>query len=180
MPDTVSRPVVLLDRDGTLIESATRDRYHRWPGDIALVPGVAEVLSALQDLGAQLAIVTNQQGLGLGVLTWEEYDAVAERTLDLLAESGVSIDAVYVCPHVDGTCDCRKPRPGLLLRALSDFAADPADAVMIGDSDADRAAAEAAGVRFIRAPAGPWNRLTLRDIRSVVDAEPPPGERTWP
>lgn len=179
MPDSVSRPVVLLDRDGTLIESVQRDRYHRRPADIALVQGVADVLSELQHLGARLAIVTNQQGLGLGVLTWAEYDAVARRTLDLLEESGVSIDAVYVCPHVEGTCDCRKPLPGLLLKALSDFAADPADAVMIGDSDADRGAARAAGVRFVRAPQGPWSRRTLRDIRFVVDAVPQPGDRTW-
>ena len=157
------RSGIILDRDGTLID-VVRDEetgtvsiaFH--PDQLRLLPGVIEGLQALAAAGYGFALASNQPGPAKG-----QYSAAAvERTnralLDLLAASGIVIDVVEVClhhphggpggdPQLVVDCNCRKPKPGLLLNALARAGFDPARTWMVGDSAADVSAARAANLR---------------------------------
>jgi D-glycero-D-manno-heptose 1,7-bisphosphate phosphatase len=140
----------LLDRDGTLIEHVG-NRSARCPSELRLKPGVVEGLTLLRKNGFDLAIVTNQPDIARGLVT--VHDAL--RTNQVLAGglrcAGIRVCGSYTCEHDDADgCDCRKPKPGLLLEAMRQENARPSKTVMIGDSDADEGAAKAAGVRFYR------------------------------
>ena len=103
-----------------------------------LAPGAGEALARLQSLGLRLAIVTNQQGIGLGYFTLDDFIAVNQALLRQLAPHGVKISKIYFCPHslADG-CACRKPGTRLLERALQDFGFPAKRAFLIGDSSLD-------------------------------------------
>jgi D-glycero-D-manno-heptose 1,7-bisphosphate phosphatase len=172
---TRSRRFVLLDRDGTLI----RDTGHpHRPEDYELLPGVAQALLRLQAAGYRLAIATNQSGIGRGYFDWTAYEAFHGRLLADLAAAGVAIDATFVCPHTPGdACACRKPEPGLLLRARDALGADLAASWMVGDGERDVAAARRAGcfgaVRVgVAAPAASADPLALeaRDLAEAAEA----------
>lgn len=126
---------VILDRDGTLI---VERNYLSRPEDVELVEGAAEGLRHFEELGWGSIVVTNQSGVNRGYFSREAVDAVHERMLALLAESGAKIDAIYVCPHrPDEGCDCRKPQTALVLRAAADWDFDPARCLFIGDKACD-------------------------------------------
>jgi len=137
------KPFVFLDRDGTLV----RDHgYTHRLEDYALLPGVVPALRRLAAAGFGLAIVTNQSGIGRGLFTLADYHAF-ERHLEAdLAQQGVHIAASFFCPHrpEDG-CACRKPAPGLLLRARDVLGAELARSHVIGNDRRDVEAGLAAG-----------------------------------
>jgi rfaE bifunctional protein nucleotidyltransferase chain/domain len=139
--------LALLDRDGTLIRDVP---FLNDPERVELLPGVGEGLAELQKAGFALAIVTNQQGVGLGYTTRQEMIAVNQRLFRALGPYGARIARVYYCPHTaaDG-CDCRKPGAAMLRRAFEEFRVRPEQAVMIGDTPADVEAGKAAGCRTI-------------------------------
>ena len=140
-------PAVFLDRDGTLIDDVG---YISDPEDVRLVPGAADALRGLRDAGFRLVVISNQSGLGRGLVTQEQADSVHERFLDELQRAGARIDAAYYCPHApDEGCRCRKPLPGLILDAARDLGLDLERSVMVGNSDVDVSAGEAAGTRAI-------------------------------
>lgn len=138
---------VFLDRDGTLIDDIG---YISDPEDVRLVPGAADALRGLRDAGFRLVVVSNQSGLGRGLITQEQADAVHHRFVEELGRAGARIDGAFYCPHApeDG-CACRKPLPGLLLDAARGLGLDLGRSFMVGNSDVDRAAGEAAGARAI-------------------------------
>jgi rfaE bifunctional protein nucleotidyltransferase chain/domain len=150
-PDKVAvktRGLVLLDRDGTLVRSVP---FLHEPARVALVDGAVEALLALQALGLRLAVVTNQQGLGLGYFTYDEFIATNQAMLKQLGTHGVKIAKIYFCPHsLADECACRKPGTRLLERALADASATADRAFVIGDSSADTQAAEALGIPSFR------------------------------
>ena len=139
-----------LDRDGTLIEERN---YLADPALVALAPGVPEALRLLRDAGYKLIVVSNQSGIARGYFTAGQLNAVERRIDELLAEHGLALDANYYCfhhekgiiPEYARACDCRKPKPGLLLQAIRDFSLDPAQCLMIGDKVSDLQAGQAAG-----------------------------------
>ena len=139
-------PAFFLDRDGTLIEDPG---YNADPDQVRLFPGVAGTLRAFRTAGYALVVVTNQSGIGRGLYTWRDYDAVAERLERLLAAEGVAFDAVLACSHApDGNAPCawRKPAPGMIAEALSLLALDVSRSLLAGDKLTDLKAAEAAGL----------------------------------
>ena len=145
------RRALFLDRDGIL------NIDHGYIGDpdkIELMPGAAEFLIKVAQLGFLLIIVTNQSGIARGYFTEIEYNSVKDRLIDLFADKGVPFDGVYHCPHhPDGVgdlaiyCDCRKPAPGLIVRASRDLDIDLHRSAMIGDKKSDIDAAISAGVK---------------------------------
>jgi D-glycero-D-manno-heptose 1,7-bisphosphate phosphatase len=142
-----SRGLALIDRDGTLIRNVP---FLHDPGQVELLPGILEGLLNLQNAGFRLAIVSNQQGIGLGYFTTQDFIAVNQRLLRELGAQGILISKIYFCPHSAGDrCDCRKPAPGMIRRAMRDFQAAPDQTWVIGDSPADREAAQAAGCHSI-------------------------------
>lgn len=132
-----SRPAAFLDRDGTLIEDA---HYLADPDGVHLLPGVAEPIIALNEAGYPAIVITNQSGIAQGLLTESQYEATRHRLAELLAAHGARIDASYHCPHhpsVSGSCDCRKPGPGLYVRAARDHDIDLARSLYVGDRRRD-------------------------------------------
>jgi histidinol-phosphate phosphatase family protein len=140
--------VVLLDRDGTLVDDVP---YNGDPSRVRPVPGARAALERLRALGVRTGLVTNQSGVARGLLTTEQVDAVNARVEELLGP----FDVVRVCPHgpEDG-CGCRKPAPGMVKDACAELGVDPARAVVVGDTGADVDAASAAGAVGILVPIG--------------------------
>lgn len=138
---------VFLDRDGTVNEEVG---YLGHPEGLRLLPGVPAALAALQAAGWQLVIVSNQSGVGRGLFSAAAVEAVDARLRALLAAAGVRLTASYYCPHAPWeSCTCRKPAPGLLLRAAADLDIDLTRSYMVGDQPRDVAAGRAAGCRTI-------------------------------
>ena len=137
---------VLLDRDGTLVVDVP---YNGDPRLVEPMPGAREALDRLRAAGIPLGVVSNQSGVGRGLLTLEQVEAVNRRVEQLLGP----VDCWAVCPHApDEGCDCRKPRDGLVRRAARELGADPARCVLLGDIGADVEAARAAGARAVLVP----------------------------
>ncbi len=134
---------LLLDRDGTLVRDVG---YPRDPATVELLPGVAEVLRDARALGYKLAIVSNQSGVGRGLIQPSEAQAVQARVDELFREQGVSFDGTWFCFHLpDAGCECRKPAPGMLLRAAKELGVELGRSIMVGDKDSDVMAGVAAG-----------------------------------
>jgi D-glycero-D-manno-heptose 1,7-bisphosphate phosphatase len=144
---------VFLDRDGTLIDDVG---YPREPDRVRLLAGVPEGLAGLHTAGWRLVVVSNQSGLGRGIITEEQARAVHEEFVALLAQEGISLDHVRYCPHAPWEgCECRKPAPGLLLAASAELGLDLASSFMIGDKPSDVEAGRRAGTRTVLfAPGG--------------------------
>lgn len=161
-----------LDRDGTLNVKAPEGAYVTRPADLRLLPGAAEAVRRLNEAGVFVVLVTNQRGIARGLFTEADYAAVTERLVEALGESGAVLDAIYVCPHENGACECRKPQPGMLLQAAREHPAiDLARAVMVGDSEADVAAGAAAGtatVRIAESPEPSAADLVVADLPAAV------------
>jgi histidinol-phosphate phosphatase family protein len=137
---------VLFDRDGTLVRDVP---YNGRPELVEPMPGAAVAAARLRRAGVPVGVVTNQSGIGRGMITAREAAAVNHRIDILLGPFG----SWAVCPHdpADG-CDCRKPAPRLVQQAAAELGVDPADCVVIGDIGADTEAAYAAGARTIMVP----------------------------
>ena len=155
-------PAILLDRDG-VINQDHEDYVTRWR-DFCFLPRSLEAMAALRSLGLRLAVVTNQSAVGRGLLSPRMLAEIHGRMQAECASKGAAIEAVFACPHApwDG-CDCRKPRPGLLLRAMAALDEPPEACVAIGDSLGDLRAAEAAGVPFVLVRTG-HGEQTLRSL----------------
>jgi D-glycero-D-manno-heptose 1,7-bisphosphate phosphatase len=149
---TRPRRAAFLDRDGVLVE-ILRDpelgilytAFH--PDQLRIPRNVEPSLRRLRDLGFERIVVSNQPGVAKGHFTGEHLSRVHERLQQL-----VDVDAIYVCPHhpdAGSPCDCRKPAPGMLLRAARERGIDLSASVMIGDSLDDVRAGERAGTRTV-------------------------------
>jgi histidinol-phosphate phosphatase family protein len=137
---------VLLDRDGTLIHDVP---YNGDPAAVRPMPGAREALDRLRRAGVPLAVVSNQSGVARGLVTREQVEAVNRRVEELLGPIG---PWVY-CEHgPDDSCECRKPRPGLVLRAAELLGVAPERCALVGDIGADVEAAQAAGARGVLVP----------------------------
>jgi D-glycero-D-manno-heptose 1,7-bisphosphate phosphatase len=141
---------VFLDRDGTINVKPARGEYVTAPAQIHLLDGAAGAIRRLNEAGIWVGIVTNQRGVALGRMSPADLDAVHRRLLAELARGGAYVDSIYVCPHHEGTCVCRKPQPGLLLQAREDVGdMDFAQAAVVGDSPSDVQAGCAVGARTV-------------------------------
>lgn len=157
---------VFLDRDGTVIEDR---HYLADPAGVVLLPGAGPSVARLNRAGIPVLLVTNQSGIGRGMFSEDDFGAVQRRMVELLAEYGGRLDGVYHCPHAPGRsppCDCRKPSPGLFLRAAREHSVDLRRAVAIGDRLRDLTPALELGAGGILLEAGPGG-----------EGMPPPGIR---
>ena len=140
-------PAVFLDRDGTLMVDVG---YPRDPADVRLLDGAADALVQLRNAGFRLVLVSNQAGIGRGLITEAEARSVHERFVAELARRGARLDDARYCPHApDAGCDCRKPAPGMLLAAAGDLGLDLEASFMIGDKATDVEAGRRAGCRTV-------------------------------
>jgi D-glycero-D-manno-heptose 1,7-bisphosphate phosphatase len=143
----VLRPAVFLDRDGVINENLEGTYVRDW-ASFRFLPGAIDAIARLNRSGLPVVVVTNQAGIGRGVMTEAALDAIHARMRTALASGGAFVDAVRYCPHTpDDGCDCRKPRPGMLRRAAAELDLDLARSVFVGDHLTDAQAAAAAGCR---------------------------------
>ena len=153
---TNKQKAIFLDRDGTINKYVG---FLRNIDDFELIEGVAEAIKLINQSGYLAIVVTNQPVIARGEVTWEELNEIHEKMATLLGKEGAYVDGIYICPHhpdkgFEGErpeykidCDCRKPKPGLLLQAAKDFNIDLSESYMIGDSHRDVEAGENAGVK---------------------------------
>lgn len=140
-----------LDRDGVI--NLDRGYLFRWQ-DCEWVPGALEGMRLLQAAGFLLVIVTNQSGIARGYFSESQYQAFTDRFVDALAGDAIRIEKVYHCPHhPEGSvaqyavaCNCRKPLPGMLHRAIRDLSISAVDSILFGDQPSDIAAGRQAGI----------------------------------
>lgn len=145
---------VFLDRDGTINKYVG---FLRNIDDFELIDGVSEAIKIINQSGYLAIVVTNQPVIARGEVTWNELYEIHKKMETLLGKDGAYIDGIYICPHHPDKgfvgerpefkfeCDCRKPKPGLLLQAAKDFNIDLSQSIMIGDSESDIAAGRNAG-----------------------------------
>ena len=149
-----TRPAVFIDRDGTLTEEVG---YVNHPSRLRLLPRSAEAIRRLNRAGTAAVVVTNQAGIARGYFSEGVLDTVTAELHAQLVRAGARLDGVYVCPHhpTEGAapyrtlCDCRKPKPGLLLRAADELRLDLTRSVMVGDKASDLEVAPKVGARAV-------------------------------
>lgn len=142
------KPAIFLDRDGVLIEN--RDAYVRTWADVEFFPFTFDAMRRAAALPHAFFIVSNQAGVGKGVIPHDVAADINARVAGEVVAQGGRITQSYFCPHrPDEACDCRKPQPGMLLRAAREFEIDLAASWMIGDNLTDMQAGRAAGARCI-------------------------------
>jgi len=150
----VSRPAAFIDRDGTLTEEVG---YVNHPKRLQLLPRSAEAIRHLNAAGIAAVVVTNQAGVARGYFSQDVLQATNAELVKQLKQAGASLDGLYVCPHhpTEGQppfraqCECRKPKPGLVLRAATELGLDLAASTVIGDRASDLVAAQAVGARGV-------------------------------
>ena len=162
---------MFLDRDGTIIRDVG---YLKDPSEVTLLPGSIEALSLMSAAGFMLILVSNQSGIGRGLITQDQADRVHRRFEELLDGEGVRLSASYYCPHhPDDNCQCRKPRTGLLERASMELDIDMETSVMVGDRETDVDAGTGSGCRAILVdPTGidrPRDFCTVPDLASAAE-----------
>ena len=131
------RPAAFLDRDGTLMEDSG---YIGDPRRVRVLPGVPEALRALHAAGYERIVVTNQSGVARGFFAEPDVESVHRSLSELLAADGAGVDGYYYCTHLEA-CDCRKPAPGMVQRAVAERHLDLARSVVFGDRGGDMALA---------------------------------------
>ncbi len=157
---------VFLDRDGTMAKDIS---YCSCPEDFELFPYTAQAVNRLHELGFKVIVVTNQSGVGRGYLTEETLAEIHEKMKTELAKEGAFVDGVYYCPHhPDDNCDCRKPRPGMIARAVREHNIDPRRSFMVGDLPFDIGLGKAAGCRTVLVGASPSEEAIALGPDAVV------------
>lgn len=138
---------VFLDRDGTINDEV---EYLHEPDELRLIPGAAQAIRLLNQAAVPVVLVTNQAGIGRGYYSDTAMCALHRELAARLAVGGAYLDAIYYCPHrPDDECDCRKPRPGMLLRAAAEHGIDLRRSFVIGDKISDLEAGRRAGSHTI-------------------------------
>jgi len=151
------------DRDGIVNRSPGEGYVQRWE-DFELLPGFVRVLELVGRLGYESVIVTNQRGVARGVMGLEALDDIHGRLQRLLAsEHGLQLLDILCCPHDEGQCDCRKPKPGMLVKASATHGIDLKASWMVGDQERDVEAGQRAGCRTIL--------VSQRRVQTQADAQ---------
>ncbi|XRO77813.1 D-glycero-alpha-D-manno-heptose-1,7-bisphosphate 7-phosphatase [Methanocaldococcus sp. 10A] len=136
---------IFLDRDGVINKRLIGD-YVKRIDEFELLPKVREALIEFKKMDYLLIVVTNQQGIAKGIMTEEDLKVIHDYMLKLLPE----IDDIFYCPHLEGTCNCRKPRNSMLLKAKEKWNIDFKKSWMIGDSESDIICGKSVGCKTIR------------------------------
>ena len=173
MPYVANVRHLILDRDGVLNEEAPAQGYVTGPDGWQWIAGSLEALALIAGAGIRVSIVTNQSGVGRGLMTAEDLDAVHARMMRESKSAGGHIDAIFACTHAPETrCNCRKPAPGLIGAAVAASGIPATQTLAVGDDERDIEAAHGAGVAAAlvliannrspgRASASTWRAKTL-------------------
>jgi len=152
--------VIFLDRDGVINKKPSYGDYVKTWQEFEFLPGAIEAVKLLRDKGYRIFVVSNQAGIGRGLMTQQNLKDIHDKMIKEMESQGANIDGIYYCPHeISENCDCRKPKPGLLIRAAKENNIDLTKAVFIGDDEKDEKAGLATGCQTIL-----LNNKSLLDI----------------
>ena len=158
-----------MDRDGVLVENVA-DYIRRWE-QVEFFDQAFRAVQRLQGSPFEMIVVTNQSLIGRGLMSREDVEALNRQILEVFEAQGVDFSGVYMCPHGPSEeCDCRKPKPGMLLQAARELDLDLSRSYFIGDALTDMQAADAAGVKGILVLSG----------RGAAEAEKLGSSAKWP
>lgn len=152
----VKKPTVFLDRDGVINKKMLEGSYVKNWSEFSFLPGVFKAIRMLKENGFLIVVVTNQRCIATGIITEEKLNEIHKGMSDKIKKHGGKIDAIYFCPHdVSDGCGCRKPKPGMILRAIKDFKdydmeVDLERSYVISDSEKDIILAKAVGLKAIK------------------------------
>lgn len=164
--------IIVLDRDGVI--NFDSDQFIKKPEEWKPIPGSLEAIARLNESGWRVIVASNQSGVGRGLFDMDTLNAINEKMTKALGQVGGRLDAIFFCPHTaDSTCDCRKPKPGMLLQIAERFNVELADVPCVGDGLRDLQAAAAAGAQ-------PWLVLTGKGEATRASGELPPGTLVYP
>jgi D-glycero-D-manno-heptose 1,7-bisphosphate phosphatase len=164
--------LVILDRDGTINHDS--DSYVKSPDEWRPLDGSLEAIARLTQAGYRVVVATNQSGIARGLFDTTTLIAIHDKLQKAAAQAGGRIDAFFFCPHAaDSACDCRKPKPGMLLEIARRFNVALAEVCMVGDAQRDLEAAAAAGAK-------PVLVLTGKGRKTKTDGKMPPGTEVFP
>ena len=172
----MSRAAIFLDRDGTLCEEVG---YVNHLSRSRLLPGSLEAIRLINQAGLLAVVTTNQSGVARGYFSQDLVEAVHAQLLSAISSGGARLDAIYYCPHhpSEGSppwravCECRKPRPGMILRAAREHGIDFAGSYVVGDSVVDIEAGAAAGLPGVLVLTG-YGRGLLEHQKHRFKTEP--------
>ena len=164
--------LIILDRDGVI--NVDSDQFIKSPEEWKPIPGSLEAIARLNQWGWRVVVATNQSGVGRGLFGMDTLNAINDKMVRSLAQVGGRLDAIFFCPHAaDSTCDCRKPKPGLLLQIAERFNVELTDVPVVGDSLRDLQAAVAVGAK-------PYLVLTGKGETTRNDPALPEGTLIYP
>lgn len=135
---------VFLDRDGVINQKLKNDYVKRWE-EFSFLPGAIEAIKAINEKGYFVIVVTNQRGIARGLMTEDDLKELHRKMLQELERHGAHIDDIFYCPHEKNSCDCRKPKPGMLIQAKEKWDVDFSKSYIIGDSPIDIEAGQRVG-----------------------------------
>jgi D-glycero-D-manno-heptose 1,7-bisphosphate phosphatase len=159
---------IFLDRDGVICENRS-DHVKSWP-EFRFLPGAKRSIAALSRLGLPIIVITNQAVIGRKMATVSTIEDIHQRMVAELAAHGGRIDRVIYCPHrPEDKCDCRKPKPGMLLQAAQEMDIDLSHSYMIGDAATDLIAAQEVGCKTFLVLTGRGFQQLLPTLRSVEE-----------
>ncbi len=164
--------LIILDRDGVINHES--DEYIKSPEEWLPIDGSLEAIARLQKAGHTVAIATNQSGVGRGYYNLETLHAMHAKMNVLLSAFGAKVENIYYCPHTpDDDCNCRKPKPGMLLEAMHDLDFSPEDTIFVGDNYRDLEAGWAANCRVALVLTGRGQEALLKlDDSKDIDIYP--------
>lgn len=137
-PRKVKLKTVFLDRDGVINRNPPNKGYVRKWSEFAFIPNARKAIRELTESGYRIIVITNQSGVGRGLYSEEDVADIHSRMVAEISKAGGTIEAVYYCPHrPDAGCECRKPKPGMLIRAAREHDIELSNAYLIGDFSTD-------------------------------------------
>ncbi len=143
------KKAVFLDRDGVI--NKKRDDYVKSINELEIFPFVASAIKKLNNANFQVIVITNQSAINRNIITHKKVEEIHLAIQNYLKKNQSFIDAFYYCPHrPDENCICRKPKPGLLIKAIQDFKIDPKESWMVGDSNSDLESGRLAGCNVMK------------------------------
>jgi len=170
--------LVILDRDGVI--NVDSEQFIKNPAEWQPVPGSLEAIAKLNHMGYRVVIASNQSGIGRGLFDMDALNAINDKMYRALTQVGGRVDALFYCPHAaESSCDCRKPKPGMLVDIAQRFNVDLTGVPAIGDSLRDLQAAAAVGAQPMLVLTGkgkkteaagglPQNTLIFSDLAEAV------------
>jgi D-glycero-D-manno-heptose 1,7-bisphosphate phosphatase len=164
--------LIILDRDGVI--NVDSDQFIKSPDEWKPIPGSLEAIARLNQWGWRVVVASNQSGVGRGLFGMDTLNAINDKMVKSLAQVGGRLDAIFFCPHsADSTCECRKPKPGLLIQVGQRFNVDLKGVPTVGDSLRDLQAGIAVGCT-------PYLVLTGKGTKTQQDPALPKGTLIYP